>query len=145
MAQHILIESLLCNVPITWATLQEPSIPTHGQSLSLPLPQNQNKWVHPVIFKQQPNIKLTQSSYKVTSFLDFQPFLGSFQAVNQYLEDFKKDLNNPNTFRNLFLKTYQCMSLLCWMNPLSIITSTQNYVDLTPSLVLQSLKLNSIN
>ena len=89
MAQHILIGSLLCNVLITWATLQEPSIPTHGQPLSLPLPKNQNKWVHPVIFKTQPKIQLTWSSYKVTSFLDFQPFLESFQAVYQYLEDFK--------------------------------------------------------
>ena len=95
MAQHILIGSLLCNVLITWATLQEPSIPTHRQPLSLPLPQNQNKLVHPVIFEPQPKIQLTWSSYKVTSFLDFQPFLVSFQAVYQYLEDFEKDLNNP--------------------------------------------------
>ena len=94
MAQHILIGSLLCNVLITWAILQEPSMPTHGQSLSLPLPQNQNKWVHPVIFKPQPEIQLIWSSYKVTTFLDFQPFLESFQAVYQHLENFKKDLNN---------------------------------------------------
>ena len=71
MAQCILIGSLLCNVLITWATLQEPSMPTHGQPLSLPPSQNQNKWIHPVIFKPQPKIQLTQSSYKVTSFLDF--------------------------------------------------------------------------
>ena len=31
----------------------------------------------------------------MTSFLDFQPFLKGFQSVYQYLEDFKKDLNNP--------------------------------------------------
>ena len=67
MAQHILIGSLLCNVLITWATIQEPSMPTPGQSLSLPLHQNQNKWVHLVIFKPQPKIQLTWSSYKVTS------------------------------------------------------------------------------
>ena len=40
MAQHILIGSLFCNVLITWATFQEPSMPTPGQSLSLPLPKN---------------------------------------------------------------------------------------------------------
>ena len=95
MAQHILIGSLFWNVLITWATLQEPSMPSHGQPLSLPPPQNQNKRVHPVIFKPQPKIQLTWSSYKVTSFLDFQPFLDSFQAVYQYLDNFKKDLNNP--------------------------------------------------
>ena len=70
MVQHVLIGSLLCNVLITWATLQKPPTPSPGQSLSLPLPQNKNKWVHPVIFEPQPKIQLTQSSYKVTSFLD---------------------------------------------------------------------------
>ena len=54
MVQHILIGCLLCNVLITWATLQELFIPMQGQSLSLSPPQNQNKWVHPVIFEPQP-------------------------------------------------------------------------------------------
>ena len=81
MAQNILIGSLLCNVLIMWATLQEPPMPTHRQPLSSPPHQNQNKWVHLVIFEPQPKIQLNQSSYKVTSFLDFQPFLEGFQAV----------------------------------------------------------------
>ena len=70
-------------------------MPTPEQSLSLPPPQNQNKWVHLVIFEPQPKIQLTWSSYKVTSFLDIQLFLESFQAAYQYLEIFKKHLNNP--------------------------------------------------
>ena len=74
MTQHILIGSLLCNVLITWAILQKPSIPSPGQPFSIPPPPNKNKWVHPVIFEPQPKIQLTQSSYKVTSFPDFQPF-----------------------------------------------------------------------
>ena len=101
MMQHILIGSLLCNILITWAILQKPSIPSPGQPLSLLLLQNKNKWVHPVIFEPQPKIHLTQSSYKVTSFLYFQPFLNGFQAVFQYLEDFKKDLNNPQYIQKL--------------------------------------------
>ena len=59
MAQHIPIGSLLCNILITLAALQEPTMPTHGQTLSLPQPQNQNKWVHPFVFKPQPKIQLT--------------------------------------------------------------------------------------
>ena len=62
MAQHILIGSLLCNALITWATLQKPLIPSPGQSLSLPPPQNKNKCLHPVIFDPQPKIQLTWSS-----------------------------------------------------------------------------------
>ena len=113
MAQHILIGSLLCNVLITWATLQEPSMPTYGQPLSLPPPQNQNKWIHPFIFEPQPKIQLTQSSYKVTSYLDFQPFWRVFKLFIDTYKVLKRILISPNTFRNLVLKTYQCTSLLC--------------------------------
>ena len=66
------------------------------QTLSTPPPQNKNEWVHLVIFELQLKIQLTQSSYKVTSFLDFQPFLRGFQSVNEYLKDLARDINNPN-------------------------------------------------
>ena len=56
-----------------------------------------------VIFKPQPKIQLTCSSYKVTSFLDFQPFLQGFHSVNKYLNDLWADINNPSYFWNLFL------------------------------------------
>ena len=82
MVLLILIGSLLCNVLLAWATLHKPLLPCPGQTLSSPPPQNKKKWVHPVIFEPQPKIQLTQSSYKVTSFLDFQPFLKGFQSVN---------------------------------------------------------------
>ena len=48
-------------------------------------------------------IQLTHSSYKVTSFLDFQPFLQGFQSVNKYLNDLWTDINNPSYFWHLFL------------------------------------------
>ena len=104
MKQQIQIGSLLCNVLITWAILQEPSLPSPGQLLSLPLPQNKNKWVHLVIFEPQLMIQLTQSSYKVTSFLEFQPFLEGFKAIYHYLENFKNDLNNPEYTQRLVHK-----------------------------------------
>ena len=56
-----------------------------------------------VIFEPQPKIQLTHSSYKVTSFLDFQPFLQGFQSVNKYLNDLWTDINNPSLFWQLFL------------------------------------------
>ena len=98
MVPLVLIGSLLCNVLLAWATLHKPLLPHPGQTLSSPPPQNKNEWVHPVIFEPQSKIQLTQSSYKVTSFLDFQPFLKGFHSVNQYLEDLTKDLNNPEYF-----------------------------------------------
>ena len=113
MVLLIIIGSLLCNVLIAWTTLHKPLLPPPGQSLSLPPPQNKNKWVHPVIFKPRPKIQLTQSSYKVTSFLDYQPFLKGFQSVYQYLEDLIMDLNNPMYFQKLIypVKTFQITPL----------------------------------
>ena len=79
-------------------------------------------------------MQLTCSSYRVTSFLDFQPFLESSQAVYQYLEYFKKDLNNPQymqkpvfenipmSFTPLSNKTYSHKHFnteLCRFNPIS--------------------------
>ena len=60
---------------------------------------NKNDWVHSVIFEPHPKIQLTRSSYKVTSFLDFQPFLRGFQSVNEYLNDLIIDINNPTYFQ----------------------------------------------
>ena len=89
---------LMCNVLLAWATLHQPYISTPRQTLSSPLPQNKNEWVHSVIFEPQLKIQLTQLSYKVTSFLDFQPFLRGFQSVNEYLKDLTRDINNPELF-----------------------------------------------
>ena len=112
--------------------LHKPLLLPPGQSLSSSPPQNINEWVHPVIFEPQPKIQLTWSSYKVTSFLDFQPFLKGFQSVYQYLEDLMKDLNNPGYIQRLIylVKTFQITPLsnestiqkffnlvTCWNNP----------------------------
>ena len=75
MALLMLLGYLVCNVLLAWATLQQPYI---SKSLSSAPPRNPNNWVHSVIFEPHLKIQLTCSSYKVTSFLDFQPFLHAF-------------------------------------------------------------------
>ena len=94
MAPLVLFGYLMCNVLLAWATLHKPYFPNPRQTLSSPPPQNKNDWVHSVIFEPQPKIQLTRSSYKITSFLDFQPFLKGFQSVRSYLKDLMKDINN---------------------------------------------------
>ena len=74
-----------------------------SKTLSSPPPQNPNNWIHSIIFEPQPKIQLTRSIYKVTSFLDFQPFLQGFQSVNKYLNDLWTDINNPSYFWQLFI------------------------------------------
>ena len=92
---------LMCYALLAWATLHQPYISTPRQTLSSPQPQNKNEWVHLVIFEPQPKIQLTRLSYKVASFLYFQPFLWGFQSVNEYLKDLTRNINNPDYFQRM--------------------------------------------
>ena len=93
MALLVIFGYLMCNVLLAWVTLHKSFLSTLMQTLSSPLPQNKNEWVLSVIFEPQPKIQLTQSFYKETSFLDFQPFMKGFQSVNEYLRDLTEDIN----------------------------------------------------
>ena len=95
----ILLEILLCIVLLAWAALQQPYLP---KSLSTPPPTNPHQWMHSIIFEPQPQIQLTHSSYKVTTFLDFQPFLQGFQNVKTYLDLLWLDIQDPHHFQYLF-------------------------------------------
>ena len=53
-----------------------------------------------------PYQKLTQSSYQVTTFLDFLPFLQGFTRVNDYIENYRKDLNNPTYTHQIPMELY---------------------------------------
>ena len=88
----------LGNILLAWAMLQCPYI---SKTLSSPPPQNKNDWGHSVIFEPQPKMQLTRSSYKITSCLDFQPFLQGFQSVDQYIKDLMIDIDNPTYFQKL--------------------------------------------
>ena len=113
MVPLVLFRYLLCNVLLAWPTLHKPSLSTPGQTLSSPPPQNKNEWVHSVIFQPQVKIQLTQSSYKVTTFLDFHPFLKGFHSVNEYLRDLTEDINNTKYFQRIIspYKTFQVTPL----------------------------------
>ena len=54
---------------------------------------------YPVIFEPLQNIKTSRSTYKVTSFIDFTPYLDYFRQFEEYLEAFKASIkafeNNP--------------------------------------------------
>ena len=88
----------LSNILLTWATLQQPYM---SKTLSTPPPQNKNDWVHSVIFEPQPKMLLTHSTYKITSFLDFQPFLQGFQTVDTYIQELLLDIVNPTYYKKL--------------------------------------------
>ena len=49
---------------------------------------------YPVIFKPLQNVQTSHSTYKVTSFIDFTPYLEYFQQFERYLEAFKSSIND---------------------------------------------------
>ena len=103
MVSRVLLGCLMCNVLLAWATLQQPYL---YKTLSSPPPGNPNRWTHSVIFEPQPQIQLTCLSYKVTSFLNFQPFLQGFQNVKHYLDQLWIDI------RDLFYYEYLISPLI---------------------------------
>ena len=48
----------------------------------------------PVIFEPIRNIKFSRSVYKITSFLDFSPYVNFFAKYHKYISDFLKDMQD---------------------------------------------------
>ena len=58
--------------------------------------------IEPVIFKPQQKIKLSRSTYKVTSYVDFKPYKQSFKQFGQYMEKFLADIHDPSYVSTLY-------------------------------------------
>ena len=50
----------------------------------------------PVIFEPIRNIRLSRATYKVTSYINLDPYLANFDKFGRYLTSFKEDLTNEN-------------------------------------------------
>ena len=100
---------LFGNILLTLATLQQPYT---SKTLSASPPQNKNDWVHSVIFEPQPKMLLTRSTYKITSFLDFHPFLQGFQSVATYIKNLMIDIANPTYFKKLVTPYHNVLSII---------------------------------
>ena len=57
--------------------------------------------IEPVIFEPQWKIKLSRSTYKVTSYVDFKPYKQSFKQFGQYMGKFLVDLRDPHYISTL--------------------------------------------
>ena len=58
--------------------------------------------IEPVIFEPQQKIKLSRSTYKVTSYVDFKPYKQSFKQFGQYMGKFLVDLRDPHYVSTLY-------------------------------------------
>ena len=58
--------------------------------------------IEPVIFEPQRKIKLSRSTYKVTSYVDFKPYKQAFKQFGQYMGKFLADLCDPHYVSTLY-------------------------------------------
>ena len=50
------------------------------------------KLIEPIVFEPKRKIKLSRSTYKVNSYIDFRPYQNSFKMFETYLHRFSRDL-----------------------------------------------------
>ena len=62
----------------------------------MPNKDNTNLNTEPVIFEPIRNIKLSRATCKVTSYINFDPYLANFERFEKYLSAFKEDLTDKN-------------------------------------------------
>ena len=56
----------------------------------------QGQYPYPVVFEPIRHIKLSRSTYKVTSFIDFTPHIRAFDSFEKYLDDLSRDMNDTS-------------------------------------------------
>ena len=89
-------------LPTSFSLISKPNqFDPMDNQLSDPPPENKQNWAHPIIFEPQPKIWLTSSSYQVTTFLDFSPYIDGFNKVKRYIENYHRDLRNPTYFNRI--------------------------------------------
>ena len=52
--------------------------------------------VEPIVFEPKRKIRLSRSTYKVNSYIDFRPYQNSFKKFEAYLNRFSRDLRDPD-------------------------------------------------
>ncbi|MCG8624238.1 MAG: hypothetical protein MJE68_19865, partial [Proteobacteria bacterium] len=73
----------------------DPQLDTYFQSIDNEDVYGQTKvgqYQYPVIFEPMRNIRLSISSYQVTTFVDLNPFFSYFENYEKYLDSFLRDL-----------------------------------------------------
>ena len=91
-------------VLIEVAQVEQPIFVPSATGLSDAPPENKQDWPHPVIFEPQNKIQLTHSTYQVTTFLDFAPFMNGFNNVQNYIRSLKRMFLILLTFLKLNIK-----------------------------------------
>ena len=73
-------------------TIPNPQPPFEHEEMSEERKIKVGNRIEPVIFEPQRKIKLSRSTYKVTSYVDIQPYKQSFKQFGQYIDKLLVDL-----------------------------------------------------
>ena len=99
---YLLLLKQMATVPISPTESSDASIAKGGSEPGVHTINNANPYQgitvteghgkYPVIFEPLQNVQTSRSTYKVTSFIDFTPYLEYFQQFERYLEAFKASI-----------------------------------------------------
>ena len=59
-------------------------------------PLKAGELIEPIVFEPKRKIRLSRSTYKVNSYIDFRPYQGSFKKFETYIHRFSGDLQDPD-------------------------------------------------
>ena len=59
-------------------------------------PFKAGEMIEPIVFEPERKIRLSRSTYKVNSYIDFRPYQNSFKKFETYLHRFSRDLHDPD-------------------------------------------------
>ena len=59
-------------------------------------PLKAGEMIEPIVFEPKRKIRLSRSTYKVNSYIDFRPYQNSFKKFETYLHRFSRDLRDPD-------------------------------------------------
>ena len=57
--------------------------------------------IEPIVFEPKRKIRLSRSTYKVNSYIDFRPYQDSFKRFETHIHQFSRDLQDPDYVRAL--------------------------------------------
>ena len=83
-------------------TISKPSQPYGHEEMSEEHKIEVGNKIEPVIFEPQRKIRLSRSTYKVTSYMDFKPYKQAFKQFGQYMGRFLVDLRDPHYISTLY-------------------------------------------
>ena len=59
-------------------------------------PLKAGELIEPIVFEPKRKIRLSRSTYKVNSYIDFRPYQDSFKKFEAYIHRFSRDLRDPD-------------------------------------------------